>query len=94
MSGTANHFDSVDWMNHGNARSVRECGCHEGFKPGLLPHLLSRLLMIKPPTAQNKTELGQNQQSLGLPIYRKLEKTNTVLERFSRYNHNQDAEGD
>ena len=67
ISGTANHFDRLVWTAHGIACSVRECGRHEGFRPGLLPHLLSRLLVIKPYSPKEKPrELGQNHDCLDL----------------------------
>ena len=84
ISGTANHFHHLVWTTHGIACSVRECGRHEGFRPGLLPHLLSRLLVIKPYSPKEKPrELGQIHDSLDLLMYGELEQTSSVLERFS-----------
>jgi hypothetical protein len=72
-------------MSHGNAHSVRECGCHKEFKPGLLPHLLARLLVIKSYSLKEKSrELGANHHCLGLLMYAILEKTNTVLKILYR----------
>lgn len=41
ISGTASHSVYLVWTTHGITCSVREYGRHEGFRPRLLPHLLS-----------------------------------------------------
>jgi hypothetical protein len=67
-------------MNHGNGRSVRDCGCHEGIELELdrklsnfrlLVRLICGLPLVKTLQPRRKSrELGENYHDLGLLIDR------------------------
>jgi hypothetical protein len=73
-------------MNHGNARSVRECGCNGEFKPGLLPHFLSELLVIKPCSPKERRTGAESPKSPSAVCrIHLLGKANISLEGFSKF---------
>lgn len=93
-SGKEKHFDRLVWTTHGIACSVRECGRHEGFRPGLLPHLLSRLLLIKPYSPKESPENWGRITTVSTCSCRAFGTDQQCTRKIlSRYSRNQDAEG-